>query len=57
MLDLHVWGSAFGLPSIDAECLAVITYLHNAMPSSAWRLIPSNDPSVIPSSETCTTLP
>ncbi|KAK5992701.1 Metaxin-3-like protein [Cladobotryum mycophilum] len=49
MLLLHVWGSAFGLPSIDAECLAVITYLHNALPSSAWRLVPSNDPAVSPS--------
>jgi sorting and assembly machinery component 37 len=49
MLDLHVWGSALGLPSIDPECLAIITYLHHALPSSAWRIIPSNDPSVAPS--------
>ncbi|OBS26755.1 hypothetical protein FPOA_00697 [Fusarium poae] len=49
MLELHVWGSAFGLPSIDPECLAVITYLHSSNPASAWRLIPSNDPSVSPS--------
>ncbi|CAM1504502.1 Fc.00g020930.m01.CDS01 [Cosmosporella sp. VM-42] len=49
MLDLHVWGSAFGLPSIDAECLAIITYLHNSLPFEAWRLVPSNDPSVSPS--------
>ncbi|PTB40482.1 uncharacterized protein TrAFT101_005667 [Trichoderma asperellum] len=49
MLHLHVWGSAFGLPSIDAECLAIITYFHNALPASSWRLIPSNDPSVSPS--------
>ncbi|KAM0353482.1 hypothetical protein ACHAPU_001493 [Fusarium lateritium] len=49
MLDLHVWGSAFGLPSIDPECLAVITYLHSSLPVSDWRLIPSNDPSVSPS--------
>ncbi|KAM0260823.1 hypothetical protein ACHAQJ_002590 [Trichoderma viride] len=49
MLDLHVWGPAFGLPSIDAECLAIITYLHNALPDSSWRLIPSNDPSASPS--------
>ncbi|KAF4451208.1 tom37 protein [Fusarium austroafricanum] len=49
MLDLHVWGSAFGLPSIDPECLAIITYLHSSLPVSAWRLIPSNDPSISPS--------
>ncbi|KAM0556748.1 hypothetical protein ACHAPJ_005807 [Fusarium lateritium] len=49
MLDLHVWGSAFGLPSIDPECLAIITYLHSSLPVSDWRLIPSNDPSVSPS--------
>ncbi|EWY92841.1 hypothetical protein FOYG_06277 [Fusarium oxysporum NRRL 32931] len=53
MLDLHVWGSAFGLPSIDPECLAIITYLHSSLPVSAWRLIPSNDPSISP----CNTLP
>ncbi|KAM5355400.1 hypothetical protein ACJ41O_002046 [Fusarium nematophilum] len=49
MLDLHVWGSAFALPSIDPECLAIITYLHSSLPASAWRLIPSNDPSISPS--------
>ncbi|RBR23464.1 uncharacterized protein FIESC28_03646 [Fusarium coffeatum] len=49
MMDLHVWGSAFGLPSIDPECLAIITYLHSSSPASDWRLIPSNDPSVSPS--------
>ncbi|KAL6876705.1 Tom37 C-terminal domain-containing protein [Trichoderma novae-zelandiae] len=49
MLHLHVWGPAFGLPSIDAECLAIIAYFHNALPSSEWCLIPSNDPAVSPS--------
>ncbi|KAH7320024.1 putative metaxin [Stachybotrys elegans] len=48
MLDLHIWGPALGLPSIDPECLAIITYLHHALPSTAWRLIPSNDPSISP---------
>ncbi|KAJ3949558.1 uncharacterized protein N0V96_000679 [Colletotrichum fioriniae] len=46
VLELHVWGAAFGLPSIDAECLAAIAYLHTALPSSQWRLVPSNDPAV-----------
>ncbi|KAF5518759.1 Metaxin-like protein [Colletotrichum aenigma] len=45
-LELHVWGPAFGLPSVDAECLAAIAYLHTALPSSEWRLVPSNDPAV-----------
>ncbi|KAL7797978.1 Tom37 C-terminal domain-containing protein [Trichoderma afarasin] len=49
MLHLHVWGPAFGLPSIDAECLAIVAYFHNVLPSSSWRLIPSNDPAVSPS--------
>ncbi|KHN96704.1 Mitochondrial outer membrane translocase complex, Tom37/Metaxin [Metarhizium album ARSEF 1941] len=49
MLHLHVWGPAFGLASIDAECLAIITHLHNALPASGWRLVPSNDPSANPS--------
>lgn len=50
MLELHVWGPVFGLPSIDAECIAAITYIHNASPDSAWRIIPSNDASVCPAS-------
>lgn len=50
MLELHVWGSAFGLPSIDPECLAIVTYLRNSLPAADWRLIPSNDPSISPSS-------
>ncbi|KAI5467395.1 Tom37 C-terminal domain-containing protein [Mariannaea sp. PMI_226] len=49
MLELHVWGSAFGLPSIDPECLAIITYLHSSLPAADWCLIPSNDPSISPS--------
>lgn len=52
MLELHVWGSAFGLPSFDPECLALITYLHNSLPVAEWRLVPSNDPSISPSSRT-----
>ncbi|KAH6692652.1 outer mitochondrial membrane transport complex protein-domain-containing protein [Plectosphaerella plurivora] len=47
--ELHTWGPAFGLPSIDAECIAAIAYLHHAIPSSEWTLIPSSDPSVTPS--------
>ncbi|OLN84322.1 Metaxin-like protein [Colletotrichum chlorophyti] len=46
ILELHVWGPAFRLPSVDAECLAAIAYLHTALPSSQWRLIPTNDPAI-----------
>ena len=50
-MELYVWGEAFGLPSIDPDCLAIIAYLQKAAPSSTWHLIPSNDPSVSPASE------
>ncbi|KAG5920917.1 hypothetical protein E4U42_006031 [Claviceps africana] len=49
MLDVYIWGPAFGLPSIDPECLAILLYLDNALPSDAWRIIPCNDSSVSPS--------
>ncbi|KAL6862963.1 hypothetical protein ACO1O0_003206 [Amphichorda felina] len=48
MLELYTWGPAFGLPSIDPECLAIITYLHKSAPPSSWRLTYSSDPSVSP---------
>lgn len=48
MLDLYIWGPAFGLPSIDPECLAILLYLDNALPSDSWRIIPCNDPSISP---------
>ncbi|EGX95396.1 mitochondrial import receptor subunit [Cordyceps militaris CM01] len=50
MLELHVWGPVFGVPSIDAECIAAITYLHNAARDTVqFRIVPSNDASVSPS--------
>ena len=45
--ELHVWGPAFGLPSIDAECLAAITYLHHCLKEGEWILIASSDPSTL----------
>jgi sorting and assembly machinery component 37 len=55
MLHLHVWGPAFGLPSIDPECLAAIAYLKAAFPLSPkqddWVLIADHDPSASPSSK------
>ncbi|KAG6032731.1 hypothetical protein E4U41_007155 [Claviceps citrina] len=56
MLDVYIWGPAFGLPSIDPECLALLLYMQNALPGGGgdddddvWRIIPCNDPSVSPS--------
>lgn len=46
-LQLHVWGPAFGLPSIDAECLAAITYLAYAHPTRPWELV-ATSPSAVP---------
>ncbi|KAK6072236.1 mitochondrial import receptor subunit [Seiridium cupressi] len=47
-LQLHIWGSAFGLPSIDPECLAALSYLGFAVPPGQWSLIASNDASLNP---------
>ncbi|KAI1492557.1 outer mitochondrial membrane transport complex protein-domain-containing protein [Biscogniauxia mediterranea] len=47
-LELHVWGPAFGLDSIDPECLAAIAYFRSTVSSGSWTLIASNDASVSP---------
>jgi sorting and assembly machinery component 37 len=51
VLELHVWGPAFSLPSIEAQCLAAIAYFSLAVPKDAWVLIASSDPSVSPTNE------
>ncbi|KAF7115317.1 hypothetical protein CNMCM5793_001953 [Aspergillus hiratsukae] len=51
VLELHVWGPAFSLPSIEAQCLATIAYFSLAVPKDAWVLIASSDPSVSPTNE------
>lgn len=56
VLELHVWGPAFSLPSIDAQCLAAIAYLSLVVPEDAWVLIPSSDPSVAPTRMSCPVL-
>ncbi|GAP85395.1 putative mitochondrial outer membrane translocase Tom37 [Rosellinia necatrix] len=43
---LHVWGPAFGLDSIDAECLAAVAALRYILSSGDWSLVASNDPSL-----------
>ena len=50
VLELHTWGPAFGLPSIEAQSLATIAYFIQSVPPSEWRLIPSGDPTVGPTS-------
>jgi hypothetical protein len=47
-LELHIWGPAFGLPSIDPESLAALSYLGHVVPTGDWSLIASNDAALNP---------
>ncbi|KAI1818221.1 hypothetical protein GGS20DRAFT_529014 [Poronia punctata] len=47
-LELHVWGPAFGLESIDAECLAAITAFRHTLSRDDWTLVADNDTSISP---------
>jgi sorting and assembly machinery component 37 len=51
VLELHIWGPAFGLPSLDAQCLATVYYFQKSLPVDAWSLIPSSNPHVSPLGE------
>ncbi|OCT54360.1 mitochondrial import receptor subunit [Cladophialophora carrionii] len=51
VLELHVWGPAFELPSIDAQCLATILYLRSCLQHRDWVLVPSSNPCVSPLGE------
>ncbi|BCS24151.1 glutathione S-transferase family protein [Aspergillus puulaauensis] len=51
VLELHVWGPAFSLPSIDAQCLATIAYFSLTVPKDSWVLVASSDPTVSPTQE------
>ncbi|KAI4192456.1 MAG: hypothetical protein LQ348_003155, partial [Seirophora lacunosa] len=51
MLQLHVWGPGFGLPSIDPQCLAAIAYLSHAASENEWELVASSDPTLSPTRE------
>ncbi|KAL2270816.1 hypothetical protein VTJ83DRAFT_187 [Remersonia thermophila] len=46
-LRLYVWGPAFGLPSLDAECLAAIAYLSQTLSAAEYQLVRSS-PSAVP---------
>lgn len=48
VLELHVWGPAFSLPSIDAQCLATIAYFSLTVPKDSWVLVASSDPTASP---------
>jgi hypothetical protein len=48
VLELHVWGPAFSLPSIDAQCIAAVAYMTQAVPRGEWSLVASSDPSPSP---------
>lgn len=57
VLELHIWGPAFGLPSLDPQCLAAIAYLSLAIPKphgseshggGEWVVIADSDPLMVP---------
>jgi sorting and assembly machinery component 37 len=51
VFELHIWGPAFGLPSIDAQCLAAVLFMRQSLGQKEWILIPSSDPHVSPLGE------
>ncbi|ESZ93154.1 hypothetical protein SBOR_6481 [Sclerotinia borealis F-4128] len=51
VLELHIWGPSFGLPSIDAQCLAAIAYMRQVIPRGQWSLVASSDPTLSPTNE------
>ncbi|KAK2733657.1 hypothetical protein FQN57_002054 [Myotisia sp. PD_48] len=56
VLELHIWGPGFGLPSIDPQCLAAIAYFSLAIPgkedgTSEWVLVANSDPTRVPTCE------
>ncbi|PVH94945.1 hypothetical protein DM02DRAFT_645627 [Periconia macrospinosa] len=46
--ELHIWGPAFGLPSIDAECIATVAYFTRIIPQGQWTLVADHDTSASP---------
>ena len=51
MLELHIWGPSFTLPSISPQSLSAIAYLKLTQPIGTWTLIPSSNPLLSPSRE------
>lgn len=46
VLELHIWGPAFGLPSIEPECIATVAYCQRVIPNGQWALVADHNPSV-----------
>lgn len=46
VLQLHVWGPAFGLASIEPECIATIAYCRRVIPKGQWALVADYNPTV-----------
>jgi hypothetical protein len=46
VLELHVWGPAFGLASIEPECIATIAYCRRVIPEGQWALVAAHNPTV-----------
>jgi hypothetical protein len=46
VLELHVWGPAFGLASIEPECIATIAYCQRVVPRGQWSLVADHHPTV-----------
>ena len=51
VLELHIWGPAFSLPSIDPQCLATVVYVRQILSNHEWVLIASSDDTLSPTSE------
>ncbi|KAG0209960.1 metaxin 1 [Mortierella sp. GBA30] len=47
--ELYIFGSAFGLPSIDPQCLAIISYM--SIVALDYSIIECNDPALSPTGE------
>ena len=46
VLELHIWGPAFGLPSIEAECIATVAYCQQVIAKGQWALVADHDATV-----------
>ena len=46
VLELHVWGPAFGLASIEPDCIATIAYCQRVIPQGQWSLVADHNPTV-----------
>ncbi|KAG5295421.1 metaxin [Histoplasma ohiense] len=60
VFELHVWGPAFGLPSIDPQCISMVAYFALAVPMKLrgsdgererWVLVADSDPGMVPTNE------